>query len=141
MFYLDTSAAVAAHTPEAATKRIQLWLGGCAAGELAASRWVLTEFSSALSLKLRTGALTAGQRPEVQANWAQFVANELRLLNVPDDAFDAAALIAARHELGLRAGDALHLAVAASHGCTLLTLDERMAKAGPELGVPVAQIG
>ena len=56
------------------------------------------------------------------------------------DAFDLAASYAARHDLALRAGDALHLAVASAHGLTLVTLDERMAKAAPELGVPVAEI-
>lgn len=141
MFYLDTSAAVAAHTPEAATGRIQTWLRRTRADELRASRWVLTEFASALSLKLRTGALTADQRALVLANWTQFITTEIRLIEVTPDAFDAATIFAARHDLGLRAGDALHLAVAVSSGCTVVTLDERMAKAAPELGVSVAEIG
>ena len=41
-----------------------------------------------------------------------------------------------QHALGLRAGDALHLAVASVKGETLHTLDERLAEAGPVLGVP-----
>ncbi len=43
--------------------------------------------------------------------------------------------------LGLRAGDALHLAVAAEHGATLWTLDVRMAEAGPVLGVVTGVVG
>ncbi|HWX27774.1 MAG TPA: hypothetical protein VNZ53_10105 [Steroidobacteraceae bacterium] len=37
--------------------------------------------------------------------------------------------------LGLRAGDALHLAVCADHGATLCTLDHRLSDAGSALGV------
>jgi predicted nucleic acid-binding protein len=37
--------------------------------------------------------------------------------------------------LGLRAGDALHLAICADHGATLCTLDRRLNEAGPVLGV------
>jgi predicted nucleic acid-binding protein len=37
--------------------------------------------------------------------------------------------------LGLRAGDALHLAVCAEHGATLCTLDQRLAEAAPSVGV------
>jgi uncharacterized protein len=36
----------------------------------------------------------------------------------------------------LRAGDALHLATASEQGATVHTLDQRLAEAGPVLGVP-----
>jgi predicted nucleic acid-binding protein len=35
----------------------------------------------------------------------------------------------------LRAGDALHLAICATHGATLCTLDQRLSDAGSALGV------
>jgi predicted nucleic acid-binding protein len=140
IYYLDTSAAVAAHTREVATERVQAWLGDAAPGALRVSRWVLTEFSSALSLKVRTGALTLEQRARVLANWTHFVNDEITVMDVTPDAFDLAASYAGRHDLGLRAGDALHLAVASTQGLALVTLDERMAMAAPELGVPVAGI-
>jgi predicted nucleic acid-binding protein len=49
--------------------------------------------------------------------------------------FRVAATIADRHELGLRAADALHLAICADYGAKLATLDERLAKAAPLVGV------
>jgi predicted nucleic acid-binding protein len=50
--------------------------------------------------------------------------------------FRIAARFVDQHGLGLRAGDALHLAAASEHGATVHTLDRRMAEAGPVLGVP-----
>jgi len=41
-----------------------------------------------------------------------------------------------QHALGLRAGDALHLTTASEHGATLHTLHQRLAEAGPLVGVP-----
>jgi len=49
--------------------------------------------------------------------------------------FRTAAAFADQYALGLRAGDALHLAIAAEHGATLCTLDRRLADAGGALGV------
>ncbi len=53
--------------------------------------------------------------------------------------FSDAARFVERHELSLRAGDALHLAISNYHGATLCTLDNRLAVAGPILGVPILQ--
>jgi len=58
------------------------------------------------------------------------------VLPVTGSQFRAAARFADQHALGLRAGDALHLAVASEHGATVHTLDQRLADAGPVLGVP-----
>jgi predicted nucleic acid-binding protein len=50
--------------------------------------------------------------------------------------FLAAARFVDQHALGLRAGDALHLAIASEHGATVFTLDQRLAEAGPAFGIP-----
>jgi predicted nucleic acid-binding protein len=49
--------------------------------------------------------------------------------------FRTAARFADQFALGLRAADALHLAICADHGATLCTLDRRLSEAGPALGV------
>jgi predicted nucleic acid-binding protein len=139
LLYLDTSALVPAFVREATTEPIQAYLEQAGAEQLSSSAWVLTEFASALSLKKRTGAVTANVYSEALGQWRAFAAG-LRLLEVSEAAFREAARFCDRSDLGLRAGDALHLAVAAAHGCTLVTLDRRMAEAAAELGVPVAAI-
>jgi predicted nucleic acid-binding protein len=137
MIYLDTSVLVGALTPDAATPRIQQWLSERPAGELVISGWVVTELASALSIKVRTGTLDLAQRAEVLSTWQRLQADHLHVSDVTQSHFEKAARFADQHDLQLRAGDALHLAIAASAGHRLATLDKRMAAAAPRLGVPV----
>jgi predicted nucleic acid-binding protein len=65
----------------------------------------------------------------------KLVAESFTVLGVTGGQFRAAAKFADQHLLGLRAGDALHLAIASEHGATVHTLDQRLAAAGPTLGV------
>ncbi len=133
--YLDTSLLVTALTKEAETARIQQWLREQATTTLAVSDWVLTEFSSALSLKVRARQITAANRADALAAFARWVEESFSLLAVSGLQFRTAARFADQYVLGLRAGDALHLAICADHGATLCTLDRSLSEAGPALGV------
>jgi predicted nucleic acid-binding protein len=135
MYYLDTSLLVSALTTEAKTASVQSWLGEQPASELAISEWVITEFSAALSIKLRTGQLDPGTRADALTLFARFCSETAEVLPISGLHFRIAARFADRHALGLRAPDALHLAICADHGATLYTLDRRLADAGPGLGL------
>jgi predicted nucleic acid-binding protein len=133
--YLDTSLLVAALTNEAETERMQAWLAAQAPEDLTISDWVTTEFSSALSIKLRTGQLDKAHRADALAMFTRLSADSFTVLPISGTQFRTAARFADQYGLGLRAGDALHLAVCADHGTTLCTLDKRLSEAGPALGV------
>lgn len=135
MLYLDTSLLVAALTNEASTSRVQDWLGRQAAGDLGISDWVVTEFSAALAVKLRTGQITAGNRADVLANFTRMMTESFLVVPVLSRHFRAAARLTDQHGLGLRAGDALHLAICADHAATLCTLDRRLGQAGDAVSV------
>jgi uncharacterized protein len=135
MLYVDTSVLVAALSREAETARMQAWLAAQAAGALAISVWGVTEFSAALSIKLRTGDIDAAHRANALAAFALLREENFTVLAVSTLNFRTAALFADQAQIGMRAGDALHLAVCAEHGAELCTLDRRLSAAGPALGV------
>ncbi|MGH6924697.1 MAG: type II toxin-antitoxin system VapC family toxin [Propylenella sp.] len=135
MFYLDTSLLVAAFTHEATTDRALAWLMRRQADDLAISDWVTTEFAAALSVKLRMRQIDEEYRARAVARFAEMTASSVEILPVTAADFKVATRLASEHKHGLRAGDALHLAVASDKGATVCTLDKRLAAAGKALGM------
>lgn len=135
MQYLDTSLLVAALTNEPRTFEIQSWLADQPAGQLAISDWVVTEFSGAMSIKVRSGSLEPGHRADALGMLASLCEQSLTVLPVERDDFRTAAQLANQFETGLRSGDALHLAVAAHHGLRIYSLDQGLVVAAERLGV------
>ena len=109
MIYLDTSVVVALLTPEERSAQALDWFGQ-SREPLISSDWLITETHSALGIKQRHHGLSSGARQAAD------------LLQDPG--------------LGLRAGDALHLAVALHSRCThLASFDSRMQQAAVALGM------
>ena len=135
MLYVDTSVLVAAHTVERRTGDVQSWLQQQKRGTLAISDWVVTEFSAALSKKQRIREIDAAYLAYALAEFRRVVLAAMEALEVRSAAFRLAARFAEDFTTGLRAGDALHLAIASQTGALLHTLDERLAAAGPQVGV------
>lgn len=140
ILYLDTSVAVAALTPEPSSHRVQKWISEQAPGVLAVSEWGRVEFSSALAIKVRSRTIDLDQRAAALSAFNRFCEENFEILAVADRHMQAAAFIVDQIALGLRGGDALHLAVCAEYGATLCTLDRKLFEAGPGLGVPTRML-
>jgi predicted nucleic acid-binding protein len=127
-------------TEEAATDRVFSWLTQHGSDDLTISDWVVTEFAAALSVKIRMGQLRVEDRAKAAGLFKQLQAESLAVVPITREHFQAAARFADQSGLGLRAGDALHVAVAAELGATLCTLDKRLAEAAIALGVSAEMV-
>ena len=130
--YLDTSLIIGVLTREPGSPVFQAWLARRSGFVI--SEWVLTELSSALSVKQRCGTISAAERHQALLAGRGIAAAAQAVLPVATADFRRAAAIADDPGVGLRSGDALHLAVVAAHGLGLATLDNAFAAAAVSLG-------
>ena len=137
MAYIDTSVLIALLTNEPAADRVRPWLRSQPDGSLAISLWTVTEFSSALALKIRTRQLGIDQSAAAQSAFNRLTTQSMRILPINAIHFTTAARFIERQNVALRAADGLHLAVAFEAGETLVTLDTRLAEACRVLGARV----
>jgi hypothetical protein len=134
--YLDASVLLPTLIAEPATEAVYDCLGADD-HELLISDFAAAEVASALSRLVRMALLTDA---DASARLADFDAWRAAISSPVDIAESDARLayIYARHfDLGLRAPDALHLAIARRLNATLVTLDRRLATAARQLGVAV----
>ncbi|MBR0554985.1 type II toxin-antitoxin system VapC family toxin [Ciceribacter sp. L1K23] len=135
MVYVDTSVFVALLTNEASAPRVMEWLKRQPSGSVHVSGWTITEFSSAVAIKIRTRQIDTSQRQAALTAFNRLLSTSLNVLQVNASDYLAAARFCDREELGLRAGDGLHVAVAMYGGLSLATLDVKLAEACTAFGV------
>ena len=139
MLYLDTSVFVPLFVPEPESDAVRAWVNAHASETLAISDWTLTEFSSAMGIKVRDKRLKSDQARKACALMHKLAADSLKVFTPTRSDYSKAAEHLGQHFLGLRAGDALHLAVAQNEGAECLyTLDRRLIEAGRKLKIKTA---
>ena len=140
MIYVDTSALVPAFIREPKSEAVLAWIEN--SGErLVVSEWAIAEFSSAAAIKVRTGEIAPAMARQARARVLDFAQTHCSIA-VPQRAeFRRAAELAGDADLKLRAGDALHLAIAESSKVQgILCLDEAMAASARTMGLNVASV-
>lgn len=138
MRYLDASAAVPLYVKEASSQAVQRWFHARSPADIALSSWTLTEFTSALVIRVRAGSVPSTTACSVVAAFRGLARLSLTMLPFGPADFDRASDLMLRFDLGLRAGDALHVAIVQNAGVTsLVTLDKRLASAARQLGIAV----
>jgi predicted nucleic acid-binding protein len=83
------------------------------------------------------GRISPSDRDRAASQFNQSVDLAFHRLTVATEHFARAAEMVALSDAGLRAGDALHLAVAESAEATICTLDTRMAIAARSFGLTI----
>ena len=139
MLYFDTSFLAPLILQEATSAAIETFIAALTPGTLAVSHWTRVEFSSLLAREVRMGGM--GHRNAQSAD-AEFeaVIRESFVVYLPDASdYDRAKAYLATDDAGLRAGDALHLAIAHRRKCDMIySLDHKLVSAGKLLGLPVS---
>lgn len=139
MIYLDTSAAIPLFIPEPTSDAVDAWLEACD-DTLISSDWILTEFASALSIKVRRAEIEQKQAQAAWKDFESFCESGLRLVTVSRQAFRQAAQLVRNVPSGLRSGDSLHLATAIEAGvASIATADINLAKNAKLNGLAVNQ--
>ncbi len=134
--YLDTSLLVAVLVREPGTEAAKTYLAAAGSDILLISPWVTTEFSSALALKVRTGAITEAEQTAALTMFRRLAKTRLRRLDFAAGDFDTAAWLCDQVAAPLRAGHALHLAICRRNGARLATFDRGLAHAARWHGLP-----
>ena len=139
MLYFDTSFLAPLILPEATSDQIAAFVRRLPAEEFAVSHWTRVEFSSLIGREVRMGSLDAQAAARADARFEAMVDQSFSVLLPNADDFALAKRYLGRFETRLRAGDALHLAVANNHRASVIySLDKTLLEAGKILDLPVS---
>lgn len=138
MIYLDASVVVSTFLSDVHTSRVIGWLSTVSEAPTL-SHWTATEFSSAATGQERMGRITRDRRLVAEQNFDGWL---LAIEQAPVISVDFALArdFLRRGIPRLRAGDALHLAVARRLGARVATLDAVMTDAALAIGLALETI-
>lgn len=124
---------------ETASEAIADFFKDLEADDLAISHWTRVEFASLLAREVRMDGLDAGAVREAGSRFEEMINDSFIVLLPTSDDFDRAREWLGHFDTGLRAGDALHLAIAGNRSAdAVYSLDKRMIAAGKQLGLPTS---
>jgi predicted nucleic acid-binding protein len=137
MLYFDTSFLAPLILEEATSSAVEQFMAGMPVGVLAVSHWTRVEFASLLARKVRMGGLEPQAATQANIQFEEIVAESFMVLLPNANDFNLARRYLGNYETGLRAGDALHLAIAKNNDAeAIYSLDKALLKAGATLGLP-----
>jgi predicted nucleic acid-binding protein len=136
MLYLDTCLLIPLFAPEATSDKVRAFFTENAVRPMAISTWTQTEFFSAISLKVRTAQISRDQAHIALRAFQEIAEESLTIFLPSGTAYKHSLELLTHFDSGLRAGDALHLAIARERHATIVTLDQLMLGAAQAAGIP-----
>jgi uncharacterized protein len=144
LIYLDTSVIVPLIVPETTSSRARSWLDRLDpqwTKELAVSAWALSEFTSAMGIKVRNREITRSQGEAARALLEDALLPNMTVVELTPTDFRLAETMLREFALGLRAGGALHLATASRCAAQqFVSLDRKLCSVAAALGLPVTPL-
>jgi predicted nucleic acid-binding protein len=137
MLYLDTSVVASLVLNDARSATVRKWFERKKRQQFAISDWTRVEFASAVARLERMAQLDRSQADAARVAFRDEVESAMEVLPLHREDFGLAVDLLAVPASGLRAGDALHLAIV--HNAALPefeTLDEGLARAAKLLRIP-----
>ena len=142
MIYLDTSFLAPFYIQGATSTFVESILLNLPTAELAISDWTIVEFASLLSRRVRMNQLTPELMTVIMQSFQSDAAQSYTVLSVTTADFVLAAEFLQQWETGLRAGDALHLAIVHNRAVeNLLSLDFGLINAAQRFGISADSAG
>jgi predicted nucleic acid-binding protein len=132
--YLDASALLPLFIQESRTDEAHEHLRG---NVLLVSDFAIAEFSSGVARRARTGDIKESDATVVFANFDAWIADAASRENLTAGDLANATALVRRVDLGLRAPDAINIAITQRCGAHLLTFDAKMVRSARILGVTV----
>lgn len=139
MQYFDTSFVAPLLLEEATSSKIEAFFAQCPAGALTISHWTRVEFASLVAREVRMGGMKENNALVVIGQFDELVAESFQVLMPTVADYERAKNYIEHFDSKLRAGDALHLAIASNHGAEVLyALDKGLLNAAQLLKVPAS---
>ena len=130
MLYFDTSFLAPLILEEATSAKIESFFAKLPVGELYVSHWTRVEFASLIAREVRMGGLAERDALLAIGQFDELVADSFQVLAPSVVDYEQAKGYIQHFATKLRAGDALHLAIASNNGAKMLyTLDEGLLNA------------
>ena len=130
MRYFDTSFLAPLILEEATSTKIEALFARLPVGELYVSHWARVEFASLIAREVRMGGFAESDALLAIAQFDELVTDSFQIVTPGIADYELAKTTIQHFATKLRAGDALHLAIASNHGAqTFYTLDEGLLNA------------
>jgi uncharacterized protein len=137
MLYLDTSVVASLVLNDAHSTTVRKWFERKKRNQFAISDWTRVEFASAVARLESMAQLDRSQADAARAAFRDEVESAMEVLPLHREDFGLAVDLLAVPASGLRAGDALHLAIVRNAALPEFeTLDEGLARAAKLLRIP-----
>jgi len=130
MLYFDTSFLAPLILEEATSTKIEAFFTKLPVGELYVSHWTRVEFASLIAREVRMGGLAESDALLAIGQFDEMMAESFQMLAPGVADYELAKAYIQYFATKLRAGDALHLAIASNNGAKMFyTLDDGLLNA------------